>query len=242
MKRLTAWIMILSVLVGITGCGSSGKEDNGWIKDNEPQKAASGETPETDVQSTEKPEETTKAVPQSTEASAETEKIVPLVFPGESDPIVLLCTVYAGMTVTAGQDVGNCPDYLWKTVVNGASMVILQTADADSEGNLYIEPELMDSYVHTMFPKVEKLPEITEWDGITPPGSKDDCYIVQADFRYDESTLEVLDMEYRGTDVIEILVYVKGQIDETVRVCITPVSEEVSTFGWIITGAEISQG
>ena len=34
MKRLTAWIMILSVLVGITGCGSSGKEDNGWIKDN----------------------------------------------------------------------------------------------------------------------------------------------------------------------------------------------------------------
>lgn len=161
--------------------------------------------------------------------------------PQETDPIITLCGVYAGMTVTAGNDVGQHPEYFWKTVTNAITLLTLLVADTDENGYIYIDEWLLDAYVETLFPDTAVYPEVREGEEVIGPGEGGDYYAMQANYLYDYSSLERLNVELRDERAVVTMI-VKGQIDESVQVYLEPVSKLRNPFGWMIVGAEISEG
>ena len=161
--------------------------------------------------------------------------------PQETDPIITLCGVYAGMTVTAGSDVGQHPEYFWKTVTNAITLLTLLVADTDENGYIYTDEWLLDAYVETLFPDTAVYPEVKEGEEVIGPGEWGDYYTIRANYLYDYSSLERLDEELQDEGAV-ITMIVKGQIDESVQVYLEPVSKLRNPFGWMIVGAEISKG
>ena len=162
--------------------------------------------------------------------------------PEITDPILSLCAVYAGLSIRVEEDIAYKPEQFWTAIANAVTIVTLQTADADAEGNIYLDYETLNKYAEAMFPETGVYPDIKESDGIIWPESAEDSVIVKANFTVDDSTVVVRSMEVTDDRNVDITLLFKGEIEEYAVVHISPVSEVQNPFKWVITGVELAKG